>query len=340
MGFFLHRLNIALGALAAMAVMPGCEKSPSTPSPSAETPPAIEASRAGVLGPLLPLPPVAEIDAAQVALGKRLFFDKRLSHDDSISCASCHPLERGGADGLPVSLGIGGQKGLINAPTVLNAALNFAQFWDGRAATLEEQVAGPVQNPIEMGSSWPEVIAKLEADAEYPRLFAAAYPGRGITAETISAAIAAYERTLLTPSRFDAWLQGDATALSEREQRGYRLFLEVGCASCHQGANIGGNMYQRFGILEDYFAGRTVTPADLGRYNVTRREEDRHVFKVPSLRNVALTAPYFHDASAATLEEAIRIMARVQLGRTLPDDDVAAIAAFLHSLSATHLPAE
>lgn len=336
MGFIVHRLNIAIVALVVMA---GCEKSPPMPSPAAETR-APQASRLGATSPLLPLPPAPEIDAAQVALGKRLFFDERLSRDDSISCASCHVIAKGGVDGLPVAIGIDGQKGPINTPTVLNAALNFAQFWDGRAATLEEQAAGPVHNPIEMGSNWPEVIAKLKADAEYPRLFAAAYPGRGITGETITAAIAAYERTLITPSRFDAWLKGDQTALTEREQRGYRLFLDVGCASCHQGANIGGNMYQRFGILEDYFAGRTVTPADLGRYNVTRRDEDRHVFKVPSLRNVALTAPYFHDASAATLEEAIRIMARVQLGRTLPDDDVTAIAAFLHSLSATRLPAE
>ncbi|MFN3884611.1 MAG: cytochrome-c peroxidase [Rhodocyclaceae bacterium] len=340
------RLRWVLTCLALSAGLAACQKFEADAPASVAGEPARRAPQVfgrGVgEGTLQPLPPAPELDARKVALGKKLFFDKRLSHDGSISCASCHPPSRGGVDGMPVAVGIGGHRGPVNTPTVFNAALNFAQFWDGRAATLEEQAAGPIHNPLEMGSNWNEVVAKLEADVDYPRLFEAAFPAQGITAATIAEAIAAYERTLLTPSRFDAWLQGDETALNEKERHGYRLFLDYGCASCHQGANIGGNLFQRFGILGDYFEerGKPVTPADLGRYNVTHREEDRHVFKVPSLRNVALTAPYFHDASAATLQEAIRVMARYQLGRTLDDQDVEAIAAFLETLTATALPSE
>ncbi|MFN6961375.1 MAG: cytochrome-c peroxidase [Rhodocyclaceae bacterium] len=339
-----ERLRWLLMCLALAAGSSACQKFEADAPTGAAGEPARLAPQISVRGSgaLKPLPPIPAQDARKVTLGKKLFFEQRLSHDDTISCASCHPPSKGGADGLPVAIGIGGQQGPINTPTVLNAALNFVQFWDGRAATLEEQAAGPIHNPLEMGSNWNEVIAKLAADADYPRLFAAAFPARGITAATIAEAIAAYERSLLTPSRFDAWLQGDDAALSEQEQRGYRLFLDYGCASCHQGANVGGNLFQRFGVLGDYFAerGKPVTAADLGRYNVTGREEDRHVFKVPSLRNIALTAPYFHDASAATLQEAIRVMARYQLGRTLSDQDIEAIAAFLNSLTATALPSE
>lgn len=321
------------------AHLTGCQKF-EAPSQAALTAPPFQVATGGGNDVLLPLPPMPAQDQRKVMLGKKLFFDKRLSHDDSLSCASCHDPAKGGGDALPVAIGIGAQLGPINTPTVFNAALNFAQFWDGRAATLEEQAASPIHNPLEMGSNWSEVIAKLSTDSELRRAFAEVYPGRGITGDTIVDAIAAYERTLLTPSRFDAWLAGDATALGEREQRGYRAFLDYGCASCHQGANIGGNLFQRFGILDDYYKDRPVKPADLGRYNVTQREEDRHVFKVPSLRNVALTAPYFHDASADTLEKAIEIMARYQLGRKLPADDIEAIAAFLESLTAAALPAE
>ncbi len=283
---------------------------------------------------LLPLPTKAPPADAKAQLGERLFFDKRLSRDNSLSCASCHDYARGGADQLPVSLGIDGKAGPINAPTVFNAALNFVQFWDGRAATLEEQAAGPVHNPLEMGSSWTEVVPKLQADSSYRALFAQLYPGRGISGESIVDAIASFERTLITPnSRFDRFLRGDEQALNDLERTGYRRFLDYGCASCHQGVNIGGNLYQRFGVMRDYFAGRRPTQADLGRFNVTGREEDRHVFKVPSLRNVAATPPYFHDASARTLEEAITVMGRYQLGRELPREDVAALAAFLRTLS-------
>ncbi|NVO07702.1 MAG: cytochrome-c peroxidase [Rhodoferax sp.] len=284
---------------------------------------------------LLPLPPAPPLPADKVALGKRLFFEPRLSHDDSLACAGCHDFARGGADRLPAAVGVGGKQGNVNTPTVFNAGLGFVQFWDGRAASLEEQAAGPVHNPLEMASNWPEVIAKLSRDADYQRAFQQLY--QGISGEAIVDAIATYERTLLTPnSRFDRFLRGDKAALDALEQDGYRRFLDYGCASCHQGALLGGNMYQRFGVMGDYFsqlpANRAIA-ADQGRFNVTGREEDRHVFKVPGLRNVAVTAPYFHNGSAATLEEAVVTMGRYQLGRDLSGADILAICAFLRTLT-------
>lgn len=283
-----------------------------------------------------PLPSTPDLPAAKVALGERLFSDPRLSRDDSISCASCHDLATGGVDGRKVSLGVGGAPGGVNAPTVFNVGFAFAQFWDGRAATLEEQAAGPIHNPVEMASDWPQVLAKLGADDDYRTAFAALYPD-GIAAANVADAIATFERSLVTPdSPFDRHLRGEAGALTPLADRGYRRFRELGCASCHQGVLLGGNMFQKFGVLRDYFASRPATQADLGRYNVTGREEDRHVFKVPSLRNVALTAPYFHDASASTLEAAVVVMARHQLGRELSDDDVDALVAFLRSLTGTY----
>ena len=283
---------------------------------------------------LLPLPELPDVPAGKAALGERLFFDKRLSQDDSISCASCHDLARGGTDRLPVSIGIRGQRGQINAPTVFNASLNFVQFWDGRAATLAEQTVGPLHNPVEMGSNWSEIVGKLAADPAVEALFREAYPDGGLTSRNIVDAITSYERTLLTPgSRIDQYLRGDLAALNAQEQTGYRRFLDYGCASCHQGVGIGGNMFHRFGVMADYFRGRTPRTRDLGRFNVTGQEADRHVFKVPSLRNVGVTAPYFHDASAATLEEAVSVMGRYQLGRELSTVEVADIAAFLRTLT-------
>ncbi|MCX8086167.1 MAG: cytochrome-c peroxidase [Rhodocyclaceae bacterium] len=280
-----------------------------------------------------PLPEPPALPAAKVALGERLFKEPRLSRDNSLACASCHRLEAGGVDHRPVSIGVGGAVGNINAPTVFNSALQFAQFWDGRAATLEEQAAGPVHNPVEMASNWEQVIAKLSADEGYRQAFAALYPD-GITAANIVDAIATFERTLITPNaRFDRFLRGEQEALTALELKGWQRFRELGCASCHQGRLLGGNMFQKFGVLRDYFSGRPITAADLGRYNVTRREEDRHVFKVPSLRNVALTAPYFHDASAADLPQAVAVMGRHQLGRDLSHEDIEAIVAFLHTLT-------
>jgi len=288
--------------------------------------------------PVLPIPRDPGQDPGKVALGARLFQDPRLSADNTLSCASCHRLAEGGADGLARSVGVGGALGPIKAPTVYNSGFNLAQFWDGRAASLEAQVAGPIHNPLEMASNWAQVLGKLRADPGYPAQFAALYPD-GLTPANIEDAIAAFERSLVTPdSPLDLWLAGDATALTPQALRGYRLFKSYGCVACHQGVNLGGNLYQRMGALGDYFGdrGTVVGPADLGRFNVTGDPEDRHLFKVPGLRLAALTPPYFHDGSAPPLEEAIRVMARYQLGRTIPPGDMADIAAFLRSAVGRH----
>ena len=282
--------------------------------------------------PIKPIEAV-EVDPGKAALGRALFLDPRLSKDGTVSCASCHDLANGGDDGKVVSRGVGGSPGSINAPTVFNAALNFKQFWDVRAETLDEQIDGPVQSPTEMGSLWPEVIAKLHADESYPKRFATIYPN-GINRSNVKDALAEFMKSLTTPgSRFDRWLKGDDDALSAVEERGYTLFKLYGCVSCHQGANVGGNMFQVFGVHNEYFEKRGhVTDADLGRYNVTGVPADRHSFKVPSLRMAALTAPYLHDGSAATLRDAVDAMFEFQLGREAPDEDKEAIVAFIRTL--------
>lgn len=284
---------------------------------------------------ILPLPaPPVDTDGS-IALGMRLFHDPRLSADQTISCANCHQLDRGGEDGLVVSPGVDGKLGKLNAPTVLNSGLNLSQFWDGRAATLEEQIDGPIHAEVEMASNWPLIISRLQQDPSYVETFSQIYKSP-ITEGAIKNAIANFERSLITPdSPFDLYLKGDKSALNDTQRLGYQRFQELGCISCHQGINIGGNMYQRIGVIGDYFADRgNVTESDFGRYNVTGHEEDRYRFKVPSLRNVALTAPYFHDGKTATLEEAIRKMAYYQLGEELSEGDITHISAFLHSLTA------
>lgn len=281
-----------------------------------------------------PLPVALALDERKVELGRRLFHDPRLSADGTISCAHCHNLETGGVDRLVRSIGIGGRQGVINAPTVYNSGFNFRQFWDGHAATLEDQIDGPIQNPVEMGNTWPHVLATIANDTQYVTAFKSIYPD-GITRDNVKDAIATFERSLITPnSRFDRFLRGDKTALNDKEFAGYTLFMQVGCASCHQGINIGGNIYQKLGIMEDYFAARGhVSDADYGRFNVTKREEDRYFFKVPSLRNVAVTPPYLHDGSVQTLAEAVKVMARFQLGTQLTAEEVDNIVAFLHTLT-------
>lgn len=287
--------------------------------------------------PLLPVQVPKSLDKAKVALGRSLFHDPRLSKDNSISCASCHNLAQGGADNKARSLGVGRKEGDINTPTVFNSSLNFRQYWDGRSPSLEDQVIGPIHNPVEMASSWAEVLPKLQADSQLSAQFQAIY-NTPPTASAIQDAIAEFERSLITPSRVDRWLQGDATALDARARAGYYLFKRHGCVACHQGVNVGGNLYQRFGLMQDYFANKTrIEPADLGRFNVTGREEDRYVFKVPGLRNVALTAPYFHDGSALTLEDAVAQMGLYQLGVALPKDEVEAIVSFLRALTGEQL---
>jgi len=220
--------------------------------------------------------------------------------------------------------------------SVLNAGFNFVQFWDGRAQTLEDQVGGPVTHPKEMASTWASVVQKLGADKSYTTAFSEVFPD-GVTEANVRTAVSAFERTLVTvDSRFDRWLGGDKSALNGDEMAGYERFKTAGCIACHQGQNVGGNMFQRFGVMGDYFADRgNPTEADLGRFNVTKSEADRHVFRVPSLRNVELTAPYFHDGSAATLPDAVRVMARYQLGRPLSEIEIGQIVSFLKTLTGT-----
>ena len=284
--------------------------------------------------PIKPLPADNGTDVAKAALGRMLFHDTKLSKDDSISCASCHDLSSGGDDGQKVSTGINDSLGLVNSPTVFNASFNFKQFWDGRAETLTDQIDGPVQSSIEMGSLWPEVVAKLFQDENYPQLFGDIYPD-GINRANIKDAIAEFITSLTTPnSRFDRWLNGEPDAISQLEKRGYNLFKFYGCVSCHQGANVGGNMFQVFGVINEFFKRRgNITQADMGRYNITGNEADMHAFKVPSLRMAAFTAPYLHDGSAATLRDAVDAMFEFQLGREAPDEDKDAIVAFIKTLA-------
>ncbi len=320
-------------AIAVALLSSACGSSSSEPSGSAAPAPIVEAAPAP--SPFEPLPDV-QTDARKVTLGRRLFHDTRLSGDETISCATCHSLDHGGAEPRPTSVGIRGQVGPINSPTVLNSGLNFVQFWDGRAADLEAQAEGPVANPIEMGAVWDEVVARLAGDSELVAEMTAIYGEGAVTQANITNALAEYERSLVTPSRFDRHLRGEQSALSEDERRGLALFQEVGCTSCHRGANLGGTMYQRMSLVRrSYFEdrGTPVTDADMGRFNVTRAENDRHLFKVPTLRNVALTAPYFHDGSQQTLDDAVRAMGRYQLGRELDADQVRLIVAFLQSLT-------
>lgn len=287
---------------------------------------------------LYPFSSISEKQSDALAkLGEQLFHDKRLSGDNTISCSSCHNLQHNGADTGVVSVGVQDKLGEINTPSVFNAALNFKQFWDGRVETLEEQVDGPINNPLEMGSSWDEVIEKLNKDKSIKEEFAKHFED-GITKDNISNAIAEFERTLTTPSRFDDFLNGNKYALNQEEKQGLQNFIDFGCVSCHQGANIGGNMFQKMGIVNNYFGDKKeLTNADLGRYNVTKNEEDKFYFKVPSLRNVAKTAPYFHDGSAKTLNKAIEMMLHYQVGRPASEEEISQIAAFLNSLTSKRL---
>ena len=280
-------------------------------------------------------PPVAEsatnpVSDAKVDLGRMLYFDKRLSLANDLSCNSCHQLDKFGVDNEKTSAGHKGQRGDRNSPTVYNAAFHFAQFWDGRAADVEAQAKGPILNPVEMAMpSEPEVIARLQAVEGYRKAFAAAFPGeeQPINYDNLARAIGAFERKLVTPSPFDDFLAGDDTALTTEQQQGLAVFLDTGCTVCHNGAVLGGQMYQKLGLVKPY------PTQDPGRAKITGNEAERGYFKVPSLRNIEKTAPYFHDGSVATLEQASRLMAEHQLGRELPATDVTKLVAFLGSLT-------
>lgn len=286
-----------------------------------------------------PIRPIADsipVDVRKVILGDMLYHDTRLSADNTVSCASCHELNTGGVDNKQYSEGVGGQFGGVNAPTVYNAAYNFVQFWDGRANTLAEQAAGPPLNPVEMAcQSFDEIIAKLQKDANFSKAFFAVYPD-GYSEKNITNAIEEFEKTLLTPnSRFDRYLKGEKTAVNNTEIAGYELFKQYDCATCHVGETLGGQSYELMGVKRDYFADRglTTTEEDNGRYKQTKTERDRHRFKVPGLRNIALTAPYFHDGSQKTMKEAVDYMARYQIDKNLPEDELNKIVAFLETLT-------
>ncbi|NET48732.1 MAG: c-type cytochrome [Merismopedia sp. SIO2A8] len=286
--------------------------------------------------PIQPIPLHIELDEDKVALGHQLFHDNRLSSNLTVSCATCHPLDQAGTDHLPISKGMGGSLTGLNSPTVFNSGFHSRLNWNGRSKTLEEQANGPIASVDEMGGlPWDAVIKRLSQSDEYRTTFQAIY-GDGITANNVRDAIATFQRSLYTPNApFDQYLRGNKDAISEDAKQGYSLFKSYGCIACHQGIAVGGNMFQTLGIFGDYFSDRG-TPeleADLGRYTVTGNELDRHVFKVPSLRNITLTSPYLHDGNAATLDKAIKIMGRYQLGVDIPQQDVDQIMSFLRSLT-------
>ncbi len=300
----------------------------------AADPAAMRAKAKEFLAPLPDKMPGAEQDTkALVALGEKLYFEKRLSLNEKMSCNDCHLVDknRAGVDNEVTSLGVHGKRGDRNSPTTLNAGFHFAQFWDGRAKSLEEQAQGPVLNPVEMAMpDQAEVIRRLSADKEYPKLFKTAFPDQAdaISYENFGRAVAAFERTLITRDRFDDFLKGDDKTLTVQELRGLDLFLSVGCTTCHTGPTIGGNMYQKIGVLHPYS-----NTTDKGRITVTKEEWDEYRFKVPSLRNVSLTWPYFHDGKAAELDTAVREMAYMQLDKKLTEPETADLKAFLMSLA-------
>lgn len=281
---------------------------------------------------IIPIPQTVKYNSLRHQLGKKLFHDTRLSGDNSISCASCHNLENFGVDGNQFSPGVEGSLGSRNTPTIFNLKFNESYFWDGRAHNLKTQIDGPIHNPKEMKSNWKDIVKKLKADADYVKEFKKAYPSDEISEKTIKDAIVEFEKALITPdSPFDKYLRGDKKALNSKQKKGYELFKSFGCISCHQGKNIGGNMLQIFGVAEkipDKTFGK-----DKGRFNVTKDEDDKHVYRVPSLRNINETAPYFHNGSVNNLKEAIRIMAKYQLGEKIKQKDINYIYEFLKTLT-------
>ena len=280
--------------------------------------------------PIDPISPVKEINLGQVELGKKLYFDPRLSKSGWISCNSCHNLSMGGTDNLKTSIGHAWQQGPINSPTVLNSSLNMAQFWDGRAADLKEQAGGPIANPGEMAFTHNLAIDVLESIPQYVSEFKLVFGSDKIDIDQVTQAIAEFEKTLVTPnSRFDQWLLGDKTALHADELAGYKLFKNSGCIACHSGSAMGGNSFQKMGIIQPY---KTDNPA-VGLHAVTGNDSDRFKFKVPTLRNIELTYPYFHDGEAETLTEAVDVMGLLQLGKKFTTEENTNIVAFLKTLT-------
>lgn len=286
--------------------------------------------------PIRPVHDSVAVDLRKVVLGDILFHDTRLSVDNTVSCATCHALNTGGVDNKQFSEGVKGQIGGVNAPTVFNAHYNFVQFWDGRANTLAAQAGGPPLNPIEMGhTSFDDICNVLAQDKDFEKAFKEVYP-EGFTQETITDAIQEFERTLLTPnSKFDKYLKGNKEVLTAEEINGYEMFKKYNCATCHVGENLGGQSYELMGIKADYFndRGTEITFEDHGRNKETKTERDMHRFKVPGLRNIALTAPYFHDGTKKTLEEAVQAMALYEVGVKLSDKETSDMVKFLNTLT-------
>lgn len=317
---------------------PASADSQATASPSSASDSAARPLTRAELAVFAPLPDVmrgsgAAPTAEQIALGRALFYETRLSNGHDVSCNSCHALNGYGADGRRVSFGHRGQTGNRNAPTVYNAAGQVAQFWDGRAATIEAQAKGPILNPAEMGM--PDsgaVLAHMRETPAYVAAFRTAFPGerQPITYDNVGRAIGAFERGLVTPARWDKFLAGDSSVLTPEEQRGAATFVRVGCAGCHNGAYVGGASFQKLGLVRPW-----PTQADSGRFNVTHQAGDLYAFKVPTLRNIAMTGPYFHDGSVASLDSAIRLMGRHQLGAELTAAQVRSIHAWLGALTGT-----
>jgi cytochrome c peroxidase len=328
-GIGLAAVRWPLVAAAAVALSFGAALADSAAPSSAE----LRAKAKEFFGPLPDKMPGCETDTPdKIELGRKLYFEKRLSLDNTISCNSCHQIEgaRGGVDNEPTSPGVGKKRGDRNSPTTLNAGFHFLQFWDGRAPSLREQAKGPVLNPVEMAMpSEEEVVKRLKADADYAKMFGKAFPAASdkVTYDNMAEAIAAFERTLITRDRFDDFQKGDDKALSAQEQKGLNLVLSLGCTTCHVKPSMGGTSFQKVGLIHPY------ETEDIGREKVSKDDSDRRKFKVPSLRNVALTAPYFHDGRIATLQEAVTKMAYHQLGKELSADEANSIVAFLNALT-------
>lgn len=324
---------IPLSFACALAVCAaGCEREtkPVVPSPA---PVAIDPAELAAFAPLPDIVATSAPSQDVIDLGRMLYFEPRLSKNQKISCNSCHDLAKYGVDGLPTSEGHKGQRGDRNAPTVFNAAAHFAQFWDGRAADVEAQAKGPILNPVEMAMpNEAHVIKVLSSIPEYADRFGRAFPGQAkpISYDNLATAIGAFERRLMTPSRWDRLLHGDTTALTADEVAGFKAFVGAGCQACHNGALLGGAVYQRLGLVKPF-----PRDADTGRMKVTKDAVDKAVFKVPSLRNIEKTGPYFHDGATGSLEQAVRDMAEYQLGRPLTDTQVTQIVAFLKVLTGT-----
>ena len=293
--------------------------------------------------PVEVIPDYVETNPAKVALGKKMFNDTRISLDNTISCATCHVLEDGGADHADerVSEGINGLQGTVNSPTVFNAVFNIDQFWNGRAHTLAEQAAAPPINPVEMGDqTWEQIIERLCQDASLVAEFKAIYPEEGLTEATVTDAIEEFEKTLITPNdKLDRYLKGDKNAMSTKELAGYQAFKANDCATCHYGKTLGGQSFELMSKYGDYFADRKQSRPDIayndddnGLYSFTGKAEDMHKFKVPNLRNISKTAPYYHDGTIESLEEAVRLMFHYELGKTVTDEQVASITTFLKAL--------